>query len=78
MSPVAIWELLKSILPTKRIAAWILGVLAAILALVMGVNQMDLKAQFCANDVVTLPKIAAPAANAQPAPAAQVPVPASK
>lgn len=52
-----IWSILKAILPTKRIGAWILGVLAALTALVMGVKNTELKEQFCANPVVELPKI---------------------
>lgn len=61
MNFVTILGFLKALLPTKRIAAWIVGVLAAIVAMVMGVNNSDLKAQFCASETVTLPKIEAPA-----------------
>lgn len=58
MNFVKIWGILKAILPTKKIGAWILGVLAALVALVMGVANTDLKEQFCATkDVVELPKL---------------------
>ena len=55
MSTVAIIAFLKAILPTKKIAAWVLGVIAAALALFMGVNNEDLKAQYCKDAVVQLP-----------------------
>lgn len=61
MSTMAIIEFLKALLPTKKIAAWILGIVGAILAILMGVNNADLKAQFCANEVVTLPAAPVPA-----------------
>ncbi len=61
MSWVTIIGFLKAILPTKKIAAWIVGILAAIVALVMGVNSADLKTQFCANEPVALPKLSVPA-----------------
>lgn len=72
MSWVTVLNFLKAILPTKRIAAWILGVIAAIVALIMGVNSSDLKEQFCSNAPVDLPKveIKAPAAAPQPIPEA--------
>ena len=57
MSALKIWELVKMILPTKKIGAWILGIIAAVVALVMGVKNTDLKDQFCANAPVDLPKI---------------------
>lgn len=70
MTGLKIWAILKTILPTKRIAAWVVGILAAIVALVMGVSNEALKEQFCANPVVELPKIeVAPAAAPAPAPA---------
>jgi len=55
MNPAVIIGFLKAILPTKKITAWILGVIAAALALFMGVNNEDLKAQYCKDAVVTLP-----------------------
>jgi hypothetical protein len=68
MSLVTIWSFVKQLIPSKKIGAWILGVIAAVVALVMGINTTDLKAQFCANEVVTLPKIeiAAPVAPIVP------------
>jgi len=51
-----VWMVLKAILPTKKIGAWIVGVLAALVALVMGVANSDLKAEFCSTtSVITLP-----------------------
>jgi len=56
---------LKAILPTKKITAWILGLIAAGLALVMGINNAELKAQFCASAPVEIPSpVVAPAAPA--------------
>jgi hypothetical protein len=58
MSPVLIIGFLKAILPTKKITAWILGVIAAALAL-MGVNngQGSLQRRCCriANKVIEQP-----------------------
>jgi len=58
MNIAAIIGVLKAILPTKKISAWILGLIAAALALFMGVNNADLKEQFCENAVVELPATA--------------------
>lgn len=68
MTALKIWGILKAILPTKKIGAWIVGVLAAVVALVMGVSNSELKDTFCAGGVVNLPKI-----EAAPAPAVVVP-----
>lgn len=57
MDFVKIWAIVRNILPTKRIGAWIVGVLAAIVALVMGVKNTELKDAFCSAPVVELPKI---------------------
>lgn len=77
MTWVTIVGFLKAVLPTKRIAAWILGLLCAVLALFMGVNNSELKAQFCSTaEVVTIPAV--PVAP-PPSPAAVVaPVAAPK
>ena len=71
MNAATIIAMLKAILPTKKIAAWILGVLGAALAIFMGVTNSDLKAQYCASEVVNLPKleVVAPMPEAAPAPA---------
>lgn len=66
MSSAVILGFLKAILPTKRIAAWILGVLGAALAFFMGVNNSELKTQYCASETVQLPKIEAPVVVAPP------------
>jgi len=75
MTGLKIWGILKALLPTKKIGAWIVGILAAIVALVMGVSNSDLKATFCASAPVELPKIEiAPA----PAPTVEAPKPGVK
>lgn len=72
MSLLKIWGVLKAILPTKRIGAWILGILGALVALIMGVSNTDLKAAFCeSKEVVELPKI-----EIQPPAPVPAPVPA--
>jgi hypothetical protein len=71
MNPATIWAFLKNILPTKKIGAWIVGILAAIVALVMGVKNSELKDAFCASAPVELPKIEVQPAAPTPAPAAQ-------
>lgn len=72
MSLATVWAFLKNILPTKKIAAWIVGVLAALVALVMGVNNTDLKTQFCSSETVNLPKIEVSQPAPAPAPAPDV------
>jgi hypothetical protein len=68
MSWGSIFEFLKGILPTKKIAAWIVGILAAVVALFMGVNATDLKATYCATPgTVELPKLPSQPAAAAPA-----------
>jgi hypothetical protein len=73
MTGLKIWGILKAILPTKRIGAWIVGVLAAVVALLMGVKNTELKDAFCAAPAVELPKIeVAPAVPAVEAPKPEV------
>jgi hypothetical protein len=48
---------LKAILPSKKIGAWILALLGAVLAGFLGVANSDLKKEFCAAEVVELPKL---------------------
>jgi hypothetical protein len=57
---------LKAILPNKKIGAWILGLLGALLAGFLGVANSDIKKEFCAAEVVELPKVEAPAAPVAP------------
>lgn len=52
-----IWAILRAILPTKKIGAWIVGVFAAFVALVMGVSSEGIKEHFCASPAVEIPKI---------------------
>jgi hypothetical protein len=57
MNILKVWGVVKNFLPTKKISGWILGVIAAGLAVVMGVSGDDLKERFCAADPIELPKI---------------------
>lgn len=57
MNPATVFAFLKALLPTKKIATWILGIISAAIALFLGLNNADLKAQFCASEVVTLPAL---------------------
>lgn len=58
MNGVVILGLLKALLPTKRIAAWIVGLLSAVVALAVGVSNTELKTQYCSTtEVVQLPKL---------------------
>lgn len=81
MNALKIWGILKAILPTKKIGAWIVGILAAVVALVMGVQNKELKDAFCASAPVELPKIEikqdAPAEISAPA-VAPAPAPEQK
>jgi hypothetical protein len=61
MSLVTILGFLKSILPTKKIGAWILGIIGALVAIFMGINNSDLKATYCASEIVNLPPLPAQA-----------------
>lgn len=77
MNLVTILGFLKAVLPTKRIAAWVVGLLAALVAVIMGVNNAELKAQYCSTaEVVSLPalpdKPPVPPEPAKVAPAAKV------
>lgn len=66
MNVLKVWGIVKTFLPTKRISAWILGVIAAGVALVMGVSGGDLKEQFCENEPVELPKVSVEAPAEKP------------
>lgn len=68
MNPLAIWSLIKKFLPTKKIAAWILGAIGVVLAGFMGVNNADLKKAFCEADLVELPAAVSPATKVDPTP----------
>lgn len=69
MNLPVILTFLKSILPTKKIGAYILGVLGALLALFLGVSNPDLKAAYCAADPVSIPALPDTAPVPPPAPA---------
>jgi hypothetical protein len=60
MSIAVVLEFIKKILPMNKIGAFILGLIGAALALLIGVNSSDLKASYCAADAVALPKVVAP------------------
>lgn len=63
MNPATILALLKTLLPTKKIGAWIVGVFAAIMALVFGVKSSEIKESFCAAAPVELPANIIPLPN---------------
>lgn len=65
MNAATIIAVLKKILPMNKIGAFILGVIGAGLALLLGTQSADLKASYCAADAVTIPAVV-------PAPAAPV------
>lgn len=74
MGSAVILNFLKAILPTKKIGAWILGLLGAVVALALGISNGDLKATFCATDAASMPAIKlVPEVPVAPAPVA-VPV----
>lgn len=66
MNPLVVWNLIKKFLPTKKISAWILGVIAAILAGFVGLSNQELKDAFCTAPVVQLPE--SPALKVDPTP----------
>jgi hypothetical protein len=61
MSMAVVFEFLKKLLPMNKIGAFILGLIGAALALFIGTNNADMKAAYCAAEVVALPKVEAPA-----------------
>jgi hypothetical protein len=74
MNIAVVISFLKAILPTKKIGAYILGLLGAVLALFLGVSNPDIKAAYCAADAVVLPALpdsapVVPAPVVPPAPA---------
>ena len=66
MNVLKVWGIVKNFLPTKKISGWILGIIAAGLALVMGVSGDDLKERFCAAEPIELPKISVEAPVEKP------------
>jgi hypothetical protein len=52
--------ILKAILPKNKIGAWLLGVIAAGLALALSVSPTEIKEHFCAQPVVEVPKVELP------------------
>jgi len=50
-----ILSFLKAIIPTKKVSAYLLGLIAAALAVFMGVNNSDLKEEYCKSAPVELP-----------------------
>jgi hypothetical protein len=70
MNFTVVISFLKAILPTKKIGAYILGVLGALLALFLGVSNPDIKAAYCAADVVNIPALPDTAPVPAPVPAA--------
>jgi hypothetical protein len=52
-------KILKAIIPTKRIMAWVLGLITAGLAVLGGLNAPELKDQFCKDVLPEIPKLEA-------------------
>lgn len=63
MTALKVLSLLKAILPKNKIGAWLLGLIAALLAIGLGVSNTDLKDAFCAAPAVSLPVLAEPKAE---------------
>ena len=51
---------LKAFLPKGKIGGWILGVIAAGMALALSVSPSEIKEHFCAQPVVEVPKVELP------------------
>jgi hypothetical protein len=68
MNIAVVLEFLKKLLPMNKIGGFILGVIGAALAILLGANNADMKAAYCAADAVALPKVEAPVV---PAPAVE-------
>lgn len=47
MSVETILSILKRLLPTKKISAYVLSVIVAILAVILGVDSQSLKDEYC-------------------------------
>jgi hypothetical protein len=60
-----ILTLLKALVPKNKVGAWLLGIIAAGLALALSVAPDDLKEAFCAQPAVQLPAAEAPQAPAK-------------
>lgn len=60
MTMTVILNFLKMLIPKKKIGAWLLGIIAAGVALFMGVNNAEMKAAFCASAPVELPAAQSP------------------
>lgn len=61
MNTAVILQFIKKLLPMNKIGAFILGLIGAALALILGTQNADLKKQYCASEEVNIPKIEAPA-----------------
>lgn len=57
--------ILKAILPKNKIGAWLLGVIAAGLALALSVSPQDIKEHYCGQPVIEVPKVELPAPDAK-------------
>jgi len=63
MNTAMVLGFLKKILPMNKIGAFILGVIGAGLALLLGANSADMKTAYCNADAVEVPALVAPAAK---------------
>ncbi len=61
MTLATVIAFLKKILPMDRIAAFVLGLIATVLALVMGANPGGMKESFCASALPAIPAVSVPA-----------------
>lgn len=66
MNAAVVFEFVKKLLPMNKIGAFILGLIGAAIAVVVGVSNSDLKKSFCEAEVVALPKLEAPAPAVAP------------
>jgi len=55
MNTAVILAFVKKLLPMNKIGAFILGLIGAALALLIGVSSTDLKTSYCNADAVSLP-----------------------
>lgn len=55
-----ILAIVKMLIPKNKLGAWLLGLIGAGLALLIGANNAELKDAYCKAEPVALPKIEAP------------------
>ena len=60
MNAAVVLAFVKRFLPMNKIGAYILGLIAAAMAVFLGVSNSDLKDSFCASAPVSIPAAAVP------------------